>query len=421
MLLGLDRLMQAVTVTAARLQMAGELINDDHLAILHHVLVVLLVEEVRLQGVINQLRNLHILRINQRAVLHPHLLLHPYHPRLRQRSLVVLSVPREERLVIIVGAYHLADQRLEVVIVGAVRAGLAGDDQRRSRLINENAVGFINDAVVQFPLRQLRWVCGHIVAQVVKPQLAVLNIRDISGVHHPSLRVRHGVLDIAGAHAQSGEYLPHPFRLPAHQEVIGRHQMSTLARQRIQIQRHRRRQRLAFTRLHLHYHAVVEGDATSHLHPERPLRDDSIRRLPHACKRLRQQVVEVLSCPQPLPELPGLRPQLLIRELSYLILKCQHQVGRPYQTGDLALVRVNNSLYHIPDCYHNTHKPSRRFAIARTMRSLRAVKLRGKPQRCENLDATAETSRVETNNVRCPPFASRNALVQPGSRRTVPT
>jgi hypothetical protein len=43
--LGLDRLVQAVRPAAARHQAAGEFVDDDHLAVLHHVMLVL-VEQV---------------------------------------------------------------------------------------------------------------------------------------------------------------------------------------------------------------------------------------------------------------------------------------------------------------------------------------------------------------------------------------
>ena len=44
--LGLDRLVQAVAIAPARHQAAGELVDDHHLAVLHDVLDVLLVQRV---------------------------------------------------------------------------------------------------------------------------------------------------------------------------------------------------------------------------------------------------------------------------------------------------------------------------------------------------------------------------------------
>ena len=46
--LGFDRLVQTVAPAAARHQAAGELVDDDDLAVLDHVFVVALVEHVRL-------------------------------------------------------------------------------------------------------------------------------------------------------------------------------------------------------------------------------------------------------------------------------------------------------------------------------------------------------------------------------------
>ena len=53
LLLGLDRLVQAVAPAAARHQAAGELVDDDDLAVLHHVVDVALEERVRAQRLVD--------------------------------------------------------------------------------------------------------------------------------------------------------------------------------------------------------------------------------------------------------------------------------------------------------------------------------------------------------------------------------
>ena len=58
--LGLDRLVQAVAPVAARHQAAGELVDDDDLAVLHDVVHVALVEVVGLERVVDQVRPLHV-------------------------------------------------------------------------------------------------------------------------------------------------------------------------------------------------------------------------------------------------------------------------------------------------------------------------------------------------------------------------
>ena len=59
LLLGLDRLVQALGVAAALEDAAGELVDDHHLAVLDHVLDVLVVERLgaqRLDEVVDELR-----------------------------------------------------------------------------------------------------------------------------------------------------------------------------------------------------------------------------------------------------------------------------------------------------------------------------------------------------------------------------
>ena len=58
--LGLDRLVQAVAPAPARHQAAGELVDDDHLAVLHHVVLVAVVQVVGAQ------RRVHV--VHQRDV-----------------------------------------------------------------------------------------------------------------------------------------------------------------------------------------------------------------------------------------------------------------------------------------------------------------------------------------------------------------
>ena len=58
--LGLDGLVQAVAPLAARHQAARELVDDHHLAVLHDVVHVALVEVMGLERVVDQVRPLHV-------------------------------------------------------------------------------------------------------------------------------------------------------------------------------------------------------------------------------------------------------------------------------------------------------------------------------------------------------------------------
>ena len=63
LLLGLDRLVQAVGPAAPVHQPAGELVDDDDLAVAHHVVAVALEDVVGLERLVDVVQDLHVLRV----------------------------------------------------------------------------------------------------------------------------------------------------------------------------------------------------------------------------------------------------------------------------------------------------------------------------------------------------------------------
>ena len=61
--LGFDRLMQSVGPATAFHQTPGEVIDDNYLAILHHVLMIEPIKRVRLQGLLDAMQQFHVRRI----------------------------------------------------------------------------------------------------------------------------------------------------------------------------------------------------------------------------------------------------------------------------------------------------------------------------------------------------------------------
>ena len=70
-LLGLDRLVQAVRPAAARHHAAGELVDDEDLAVLDQVVDVALVERVRAQRLVHEVQRLDVLRVVEVADAEP--------------------------------------------------------------------------------------------------------------------------------------------------------------------------------------------------------------------------------------------------------------------------------------------------------------------------------------------------------------
>ena len=60
--------------------------------------------------------------------------------------------------------------------------GLAADDQRRPRLVDEDVVDLVDDREAALALDPLVELEDHVVAQVVEPELVVRAVRDVRRV-----------------------------------------------------------------------------------------------------------------------------------------------------------------------------------------------------------------------------------------------
>ena len=77
---------------------------------------------------------------------------------------------------------QLAGQNVADLVQLGGLAALPGNDQGRSRLVDQNGVNLVDDAVVQIPQNQLLLVNRHVVAQVIESQLVVGYIGDVAGI-----------------------------------------------------------------------------------------------------------------------------------------------------------------------------------------------------------------------------------------------
>ncbi len=198
-LLGLDRLVQPFRIAPTRHQPAGELVDDDDLALLvDDVLVVALEQELRLEGVVQVMGQLEVLRVVDAARE-----IQTLHPREQLLDVVDALVGRGDdavllvdddvgvgRLVLVVGwfwraaelAHHAGEDLVELVrLFGRTR-----DDQRGARLVDEDVVDLVDDRIVQLALDFAAAIPLHVVAKVVETELVVGSVRDICFVGLPS-------------------------------------------------------------------------------------------------------------------------------------------------------------------------------------------------------------------------------------------
>ena len=325
--LGLDRLVQPVGPAPPGHQPAGELVDDDHFAVLHHVVLVAVVQLVGTQRGIHMVHQRDIGRVVQAGAF-------DQQPRLGQQAfgflvavfgqehLVALFVHREVARVDHAFAsarvgftdllLQLGHDGVDAHVQVGVVLGLAADDQRRARLVDQDRIDLVDDCVVEAARHAVCDLVDHVVAQVVEAELVVGAVGDVSQIGSLLLVALHaGYVD---AHAQPQEAIqaPHPFGVASRQVVVDGDHMHTLAGERVQVHRQGGRQGLAFTRAHLGDLAFMQRDAADQLHVEVAHLEHALAALAHHGKGLGQQLFERLALRQALAEFIGLGAQRVV-------------------------------------------------------------------------------------------------------------
>ena len=225
-------------------------------------------------------------------------------------------------------AVQFRDGRFQLVV--HVRRFLRGtrDDQRRTGLVDQNTVDFIDDGVVVVALDEILLAGGHAhVAQVVEAEFAVRAVGDVAVVLFAPLVRSHAVLDAADRDAEPFEHMAHPFRVAPRQIVVDGDELDVASRQGVQIQRHDGDERLSFTGRHFGDVVLVQRDGADELHVERNHvpRQDMARDLHlrahqaaagvlHDGVGLAEEIIRRLAFLQAFLELGRLRLQLFIRQ-----------------------------------------------------------------------------------------------------------
>ena len=190
-LLGLDGLVQTVGVPAAEHQTAGELIDDDDLAVLHHIVDVPLHGAVGLDGLVDVVVQCGIGGVGQ--VLHMEELL-----RLGNApggeggglGLLVHHIVGIDGGVLFLLVVHLdhdllfqaGDEHLRHIIELGGLFALAGDNEGGTGLVDQDGVHLVHDGEGMAPLHQLGGVDAHIVPEVVEAHFIVGAVGNIGGV-----------------------------------------------------------------------------------------------------------------------------------------------------------------------------------------------------------------------------------------------
>src|SRR5215216_976564 len=317
--LRLDGLVEPLRPAPAFHDPAGELVDDLHLAVLDHVVDVALVERLRLERLDEVIDELRVLR--RVEVFDPERALDRLDCGLPRRHGLELLVELVVRVVL--GLLHAlgdelgrdarqaADDAREVVVGLRRRLGLARDDERRARLVDEDRVDFVHDRVRVAALNSAFERRRHVVAEVVETELRVRPVDDVRLVGGLALVEGHHVADVARPHAELLVHGPHPLGIALGQVVVDRDEVDAASLESVEVERHRRHERLSLTGLHLGDVAFVKDDRAHELHVERAEAERALGGLADSGVGLEDERVEVLPVLQPLLELDGFAGELL--------------------------------------------------------------------------------------------------------------
>jgi hypothetical protein len=208
--------------------------------------------------------------------------------------------------------------------------GLAGDDQGRTGLVDQDRVHLVDDGVVEAALHALARLIHHVVAQVIKTELVIGAVGDVCLVRS-LLRVM-GHLRQVAADTQPEKTVdaPHPVRVTAGQVVIDGDHMNALTGERVQVDRQGGGEGLAFTGAHFGNLARVQHHAAHQLHVEVAHPVHPLAGFANHGKSFGQQGIEALALGDTLTEFVRLAAQLLIGQGLNLRLECvdgTHRLG----------------------------------------------------------------------------------------------
>ena len=292
-LLGLQRLVQAFRIAPARHHAAGELVDDDDLAVAHDVVLVALEQLVRAQRLVDVVHDRDVLDVVERFALEQagvaQQLLHLLHAGFGQVDGALLLVD------LVVGLVELEDVGVDGVVEFGAVVERAGDDQRRARLVDQDRVHLVDDGEDVPALDHVLQPVLHVVAQIVEAELVVGAVGDVAVVGLLALLVVEPVHDDADGQPEEVVDLAHPLGVALGEVVVDGDDMHAAAGERVEIDRQRRDQRLAFAGLHLGDLAFVQDHAADQLHVEMALAERALGRLAHGGEGRHQDVVERLA------------------------------------------------------------------------------------------------------------------------------
>ena len=233
-LLGLDRLVHALVVATAVQDAAGELVDDQDLAVVDDVVLVALVELLGLDGVVQVADQRGVHRLVEVVDAEPVLDLGDAALGDRDGALGVVDLV--VALAVLAGLQP-GDHAGELAVPAGRVLGRAGDDQRGTGLVDQDRVDLVDDGEVVAALDQLVLRPGHVVAQVVEAELVVGAVGDVALVRRAVLDGGPVGQDHADGQAEELVHPAHPGGVALGQVVVDRDHVHALAGERVEVGR----------------------------------------------------------------------------------------------------------------------------------------------------------------------------------------
>ncbi len=319
-LLGLERLMQAFGIAAARHHAAGELVDDDDLVIADDVVLVALEQLVRAQRLIDVVDDRNVLDVVERGNLQEVRVaqhgLHLFHAGFGHGDGALLLV---DLVVGLVEPWNVAVDR--IVELGTV-VERAGNNKRRARFVDQDGVDFVHDRIDVAALDHVLDPVLHIVAQVIEAELVIGAVGDVAGIRLLALRIVQAMHDHADRQAEEAVDLAHPLGVALGEVIVDGDDVHAAPGERIEINRQRCDQRLAFAGLHLGDLAFVQDHAADQLHVEMALAERALGGFAHRRERVDQDVVKRSAVGELLLQFAGACLQRVVGQRFELLLQC---------------------------------------------------------------------------------------------------
>ena len=271
--------MKTLGITAADHQAAGELIHNEYLAVLYHIILILGEQGVGPKSLLDIMVQLRIFRIGQRLHFEPGF---GFGNALRcqlngaatdiAHVVAALHLLDAHELIGFAHVLHIfapgqaADEPVGLPVHFGAFLSLAADDQGSTGFIDEDGVHLVHNGIVQIPLDHGFLIDHHVVPQIVKSKFVIGAVGDIAGISLPPLLGGKIVNNASHRKTQEPVDLTHPLGIAAGQIIIDGDDVYALALQCIQIGGKGGYQGLALAGLHFGDTALMQHHAAQQLY-----------------------------------------------------------------------------------------------------------------------------------------------------------